>query len=110
MTSLSFLIEANVVVGFGSTFRFQRSSRLITGISGSCIEDVVPVVTTAPPTAAEIGDPVGGRASPSHLERGSIVNRARNVPDVSRSDNMDRDTAALGGPCCGDHPFLGALE
>jgi NADH dehydrogenase len=31
---------------------FQRGTRLITGISGSRIEDVVPVVMTAPPTAA----------------------------------------------------------
>jgi NADH dehydrogenase len=32
---------------------FQRGTRLITGITGSRIEDVVPVVRTAPPMAAE---------------------------------------------------------
>ena len=36
---------------------FQRGTRLITGISGSRIEDVMPAVMTAPPTAAD-GDPV----------------------------------------------------
>jgi len=38
-------------------FTFQRGTRLITGISGSRIEDVMPAVMTAPPTAAD-GDPV----------------------------------------------------
>ena len=37
---------------------FQRGTRLITGISGSRIEDVMPAVMTAPPTAADVGDPV----------------------------------------------------
>ncbi len=36
---------------------FQRGTRLITGISGSRIEDVLPAVMTAPPTAADVGDP-----------------------------------------------------
>src|SRR5438128_5693783 len=40
---------------------FQRGTRLITGISGSCIEDVMPTVITAPPTAADAGDPIAGR-------------------------------------------------
>jgi NADH dehydrogenase len=42
---------------------FQRGTRLITGISGSRIEDVMPAVMPVPPTAPEIGDPAGGRAS-----------------------------------------------
>jgi hypothetical protein len=32
---------------------FQRGTRLITGISGSRIEDVLPAVMPAPPTAAD---------------------------------------------------------
>jgi NADH dehydrogenase len=39
---------------------FDRGTRLITGISGSRIEDVLPAVMTAPPTAADAGDPVAG--------------------------------------------------
>ena len=42
---------------------FQRGTRLITGISGSRIEDVMPVVMTAS-TTADVGDPVGAQASP----------------------------------------------
>jgi len=37
---------------------FQRGTRLITGISGSRIDDVVPVMTAAPPLAAS---PAGGK-------------------------------------------------
>jgi NADH:ubiquinone reductase (H+-translocating) len=37
---------------------FQRGTRLITGISGSRIEDVMPVMTAAPPLAAS---PAGGK-------------------------------------------------
>jgi NADH:ubiquinone reductase (H+-translocating) len=40
---------------------FQRGTRLITGISGSRIEDVMPAVITAPPTAADARDPITGR-------------------------------------------------
>ena len=40
---------------------FQRGSRLITGISGSRIEDVLPAVMTAPATAPELGQSLGGR-------------------------------------------------
>lgn len=40
---------------------FQRGTRLITGISGSRIEDVMPAVMPAPPTAAEAGDLADGR-------------------------------------------------
>ena len=36
---------------------FQRGTRLITGISGSRIEDVMPVVTAAPPTAVGLRVP-----------------------------------------------------
>jgi NADH dehydrogenase len=42
---------------------FQRGTRLITGISGSRIEDVMPVLMTAPPTVAGVGDMISGRAS-----------------------------------------------
>jgi hypothetical protein len=35
---------------------FQRGTRLITGISGSRIEDVVQVLPTAPALAASAGD------------------------------------------------------
>jgi NADH:quinone reductase (non-electrogenic) len=41
---------------------FQRGTRLITGISGSRIEDVMPVVMTAPPAVADGGTPVAGQA------------------------------------------------
>jgi hypothetical protein len=40
---------------------FQRGTRLITGISGSRIEDVMPALMTAPPTIAEVGYSLGGR-------------------------------------------------
>jgi NADH dehydrogenase len=36
---------------------FQRGTRLITGISGSRIEDVMPVLSTAPTLAVNAGDP-----------------------------------------------------
>src|SRR5262245_32013713 len=43
---------------------FQRGTRLITGISGSRIEDVLPaVMMTAPPTAADVGNPGSGGGS-----------------------------------------------
>jgi NADH:ubiquinone reductase (H+-translocating) len=45
-------------------FTFQRGTRLITGISGSRIEDVMPVVMMAPSTLGT-GDPLSGRASPN---------------------------------------------
>ena len=35
---------------------FQRGTRLITGISGSRIEDVMPAVATAPVLAVSTGD------------------------------------------------------
>src|SRR5262245_898413 len=40
---------------------FQRGSRLITGISGSRIEDVLPAVTPAPAMAAELEHSLGGQ-------------------------------------------------
>jgi NADH dehydrogenase len=46
---------------------FQRGTRLITGISGSRIEDVMPAVMTAPPTPADVGEPIGDRAFPVPL-------------------------------------------
>ena len=45
-------------------FTFQRGTRLITGISGSRIEDVMPVVMMAPSTLGT-GDPISDRASPN---------------------------------------------
>ena len=41
---------------------FQRGTRLITGISGSRIEDVMPAVMMAQPIATDVGDPVSDRA------------------------------------------------
>jgi hypothetical protein len=50
-----------VAVNWGWNYvTLQRGTRLITGISGSRIEDVLPAVMTAPPTAAA-GDPVTGQ-------------------------------------------------
>ncbi|MFL4978934.1 MAG: NAD(P)/FAD-dependent oxidoreductase [Xanthobacteraceae bacterium] len=40
---------------------FQRGTRLITGISGSRIEDVMPLVMPAPSTAVGSETPIGGR-------------------------------------------------
>jgi len=48
---------------------FQRGTRLITGISGSRIEDVLPAVMTAPAIAAELGHSLGDqlpRTPPVH--------------------------------------------
>jgi hypothetical protein len=42
---------------------FQRGTRLITGISGSRIEDVLPAVMPAPPIA-EVGYSLGDRMPP----------------------------------------------
>jgi NADH dehydrogenase len=55
---------------------FQRGTRLIAGISGSRIEDVMPAVMMAPSTS-EVAGAVSGRASPSHTVRGSIANTSR---------------------------------
>jgi hypothetical protein len=40
---------------------FQRGTRLITGISGSRIEDTLPAVMTAPLTTADVSTAVSGR-------------------------------------------------
>jgi NADH dehydrogenase len=48
---------------------FQRGTRLITGISGSRIEDVVPVVRAAPPMAAEHSAGGGAEAKAHRQER-----------------------------------------
>jgi NADH:ubiquinone reductase (H+-translocating) len=74
---------------------FQRGTRLITGISGSRIEDVMRAVMMAPSTT-EVGHAVRGRASPSHSVRDSIVDRAGNGREVAHSDNVHWDTPALG--------------
>jgi NADH:ubiquinone reductase (H+-translocating) len=53
---------------------FQRGTRLITGISGSRIEDVLPAVTTAPPTAAELS--LGGQLPRTpHFHSGILSTR-----------------------------------
>jgi len=94
---IGFRNRLTVAMNWGWNYlTFQRGTRLITGISGSRIEDVLPAVMTAPPTAAA-EDAVSSRASPSHLVRGSIVNRAGNGRDVAQSDNVHRETSALGG-------------
>ena len=55
---------------------FQRGTRLITGISGSRIEDVLPAVMTAPPTAAELGYSLGGQLPRSpHVHSGILSTR-----------------------------------
>jgi NADH dehydrogenase len=47
---------------------FQRGTRLITGMTGARIEDVVPAVRTAPPMAAE-HSAGGGREGSAHAHR-----------------------------------------
>jgi NADH:ubiquinone reductase (H+-translocating) len=55
---------------------FQRGTRLITGISGSRIEDVLPAVMTAPPTAAEFGHSLGGQLPRTpHFHSGILSTR-----------------------------------
>jgi NADH:ubiquinone reductase (H+-translocating) len=65
---------------------FQRGTRLITGISGSRIEDVMPVVMTASSMAADAVDPVAGPQA---------LSRTRKMP---HSDNIDRERAILAAP------------
>jgi NADH dehydrogenase len=52
---------------------FQRGTRLITGISGSRIEDVLPAVMPSPSVAADVADRFGGfiPAPGADLHRGS---------------------------------------
>src|SRR5262249_14065506 len=55
---------------------FQRGTRLITGISGSRIEDVLPAVMTAPATAAELGQSLGGQLPRTpHFHSGILSTR-----------------------------------
>jgi NADH:ubiquinone reductase (H+-translocating) len=89
---------------------FQRGTRLITGISGSRIEDVMPAVITAPPTAADARDPITGRQTFIPFGRTSIIGRARNMPDMAHFDKIDRETATGRFLCCGHHPLVGAFE
>jgi NADH dehydrogenase len=52
-----------VAVNWGWNYvTFQRGTRLITGISGSRIEDVMPAVMPARPTIAQVGDLADGHA------------------------------------------------
>ena len=50
-----------------SYITFQRGTRLITGISGSRIEDVMPVLMPAPPTASDLGLPAHARSHGSDV-------------------------------------------
>jgi NADH:ubiquinone reductase (H+-translocating) len=68
---------------------FQRGTRLITGISGSRIEDVMPAVMTAPPMAADAVDPVAGPQA---------LSRTRKMRHIAHSDKIDRERATLAGP------------
>jgi len=56
---------------------FQRGTRLITGISGSRIEDVMPVVMPAPPIAGEISYPSQRSSAPSDVQSQSKLQYAR---------------------------------
>jgi hypothetical protein len=57
---IGFRNRLTVAMNWGWNYlTFQRGTRLITGISGSRIEDVPPAVMTAPPTAAESQRPRG---------------------------------------------------
>lgn len=94
---IGFRNRLTVAMNWGWNYlTFQRGTRLITGISGSRIEDVLPAVT-ARSAAAAVGDAVRGRASPSHLEWGSVVKRAGNGREMAHSDNVHRETPALRG-------------
>ena len=57
---------------------FQRGTRLITGMSGSRIEDVMPDALTAPPAVAGLEHPDKGQTfrPPASAERGGINDRA----------------------------------
>jgi NADH dehydrogenase len=55
-----------VAINWGWNYlTFERGTRLITGISGSRIEDVMPVVMPAPSTTADVDDKVDDRAFPA---------------------------------------------
>jgi NADH dehydrogenase len=59
---IGFRNRLTVAMNWGWNYvTFQRGTRLITGISGSRIEDVMPAVMTASPTAGDAGDPIAGR-------------------------------------------------
>jgi NADH:quinone reductase (non-electrogenic) len=58
---------------------FQRGTRLITGISGSRIEDVMPVVTTAP---ARVDVEDSGREHVSMAQRHDYADRQRSAQHV----------------------------
>ena len=68
----SFLIgfrnRLSVVLNWGWNYvTFQRGTRLITGISGSRIEDVMPAVPMAPPLAV-LEAPTGNRYSSTAVQ------------------------------------------
>jgi NADH dehydrogenase len=65
---IGFRNRLTVAMNWGWNYvTFQRGTRLITGISGSRIEDVMPAVMIAPPTPADVGEPIGDRAFPVPL-------------------------------------------
>jgi len=56
--------DASVVLNSCRNYvTFQRGMRLITGISGPCIDDVMPAVPTAPRLAAVLETLIGNRYS-----------------------------------------------
>jgi hypothetical protein len=74
---------------------FQRGTRLITGISGSRIEDVMPAVMTAPPIP-NTGVPVGGQASA--IQSDLHHQHTYKMRDPAHSDRIDRERAIPHGP------------
>ena len=63
---IGFRNRLSVVLNWGWNYvTFQRGTRLITGISGSRIEDVMPAVTAAPPLAEMMESETGSRYSSS---------------------------------------------
>jgi NADH:quinone reductase (non-electrogenic) len=81
---IGFRNRLSVAMNWGWNYvTFQRGTRLITGISGSRIEDVMPAVITAPPTLADVQEPVSDQAS--HWVRNSDVRRAGNMRDMGAS-------------------------
>jgi hypothetical protein len=58
---IGFRNRLTVAMNWGWNYvTFQRGTRLITCICGSRIGDVLPALMTAPPAAADVGDPVSG--------------------------------------------------
>jgi hypothetical protein len=97
---IGFRNRLTVAMNWGWNYlTFQRRTRLITGISGSCIEDVLPAVMTAPLTAAEVSDPVGGRGA--SIRSGTKLHHQQSPQHVLHnkiSNKFDPGKAVLDGP------------